>query len=217
MACVREGDTKMRLKLLMFPILAASFLAATVPAFSQTGAAYERSGMPISVGFGPSSYDVDWGHGRMLGGTIWADWYPSKMPSFLRGLGVEGEVRDISLDKHAAAGQTGRSGQDNTRQDTASAGAIYSWRRFRNFHPYGKLLIGDGSVDFLSSSPTYSHDTRTVFSAGGGLEYRFLGQLWVRADYEYQDWGILLGNTLNPQGFTVGVAYDFGHASPSKY
>jgi len=34
----------------------------------------------------------------------------------------------------------------------------------------------------------------------------------VRGDYEYQDWGTLLGNTLNPQGITVGVAYEFSRA-----
>ncbi len=51
-----------------------------------------------------------------------------------------------------------------------------------------------------------------LFAAGGGLEYRIFRPIWVRADYEYQDWGTLLGNTFNPQGITVGVAYEFSRA-----
>jgi opacity protein-like surface antigen len=206
----------MRFKLLVPPILTVSFIFAALPAFSQTVAPYQSQGLPLRIGFGPSSYDVDWGQGRMWGGTVWADWYPRFLPPVLDGLGLETEARDISLNKHEQPGNADpeRSGQANTRQDTFGAGAIYSWRHFRNFHPYAKGLISLGSVDFISPSPTYSHDTRTVISAGGGFEYRFFRQLWARADYEYQDWGMLLHNTLNPQGFTAGVSYDFSRPQP---
>ena len=99
------------------------------------------------------------------------------------------------------------------RQDTAGGGPIFTWRHYRNFHPYAKFLIEDGSVDFYPL-PGYSHDTRTLFALGGGFEYRIFRSIWARVDYEYQDWGTLLGNTLNPQGATVGVAYDFSHPRP---
>jgi opacity protein-like surface antigen len=193
----------MRFRLLVLPILAVGIFSITVPAISQVAPAYERSGWPVRLGIGPSSYDVDWGHGRMLGGTIWADWYPEKLPHVLRGLGLEGEARDISLDRSST--------QPNMRQDTAGIGPIYAWNHFHNFHPYLKYLIAYGSIDFVSPSPTYSHDTRTLYAPGLGFEYRFYRQFWARADYEYQTWQVLLGNTPNPQGFTVGVAYDFGH------
>ena len=51
-----------------------------------------------------------------------------------------------------------------------------------------------------------------LFAPGLGFEYRIFGPIWARADYEYQDWGTLLGKTFNPQGFTVGVSYAFLHA-----
>jgi opacity protein-like surface antigen len=147
----------------------------------------------------------------MYGGTIWADWYPTQLPQILHGLGVEVEARDISL--HQNCIPPGFCPQKNLRQDTAGGGVIYDWHLFHRFHPYGKFLVEDGSVDYFPSPP-HSHANLMVFAAGGGFEYRFLGPLWVRGDYEYQDWGTLLGNTLNPQGITVGVAYDFSHAYP---
>jgi len=201
----------MRLKLLVVPILTVSLFAPVFPAFSQVVPAYSGPSLSLSVGFGPSSYDVDWGHGRMYGGTIWADWYPTQLPRILHGLGVEVEARDISL--HQNCNPPGFCPQKNLRQDTAGGGVIYSWRHFRNFHPYGKFLIEDGSVDFYHASrPANPHANLMLFAPGGGLEYRIFRPIWVRADYEYQNWGTLLGNTLNPQGISVGVAYEFSRA-----
>jgi hypothetical protein len=196
----------MRFKTFIPPILTGFLFAAALPLFSQVAPAYKAPGLPLSVGVGPSSYDVDWGHGRMLGGTVWADWYPEQAESWfhVRGLGLELEARDISLEQNLPA-------QKNMRQDTAGGGPIFNWHVTRRFHPYFKGLFEDGSVDFFPL-PGYSHDTRLLIAPGGGFEYRFLGPLKVRADYEYQFWiGDLLGNTLNPQGFTVGIAYDFSH------
>jgi opacity protein-like surface antigen len=210
----------MRFKLFVLSILTVSLFAAAFPAFSQVVPAATSGGhWPLSVGIGPSSYDVDWGHGRMYGGTIWVDYYPGMLPSILHGLGVEAEARDISLDRHEDPHQQypNWSEQANTREDTAGGGVIYTWRHFRNFHPYGKFLISFGSVDFITglthATSTYTHDTRTLKAPGLGFEYRIYHQFWARADYEYQDWGTLLGKTLNPQGFTVGVAYNFSHFS----
>jgi len=196
----------MRFKLFVSPIFAVCLFTAALPAFSQVAPAYNAPGVPWSVGVGPSSFDVDWGHGRMLGGTIWADWYPKQIRSLVhvRGLGVEMEARDISLNQNLPP-------QKNMRQDTAGGGPIFNWHVTPRFHPYFKGLLEDGSVDFYPL-PGYSHDTRLLLAPGGGFEYRFLGPLTVRADYEYQFWlGKLLGNTLNPQGFTVGIAYDLSH------
>jgi hypothetical protein len=199
----------MRFRLFVLPVLAANIFTVAVPAISQAVPAYQRRAWPINLGIGPSSYDVDWGHGRMLGGTIWGDWYPRKLPSFLRGLALEGELRDISLNRSST--------QPNMRQDTAGIGPIYAWRHFQNFHPYAKYLIAYGSIDFDIGNPTYSHDSRTLSAPGGGFEYRCYRELWVRADYEHQTWQSMFGGyTPNPQGFTVGVAYDFAHHFPQK-
>lgn len=139
----------------------------------------------------------------MLGGTVWADWHPNRVPAFLRGIGLEAEARDISLGRQAAK-------PSNFRQDTAGGGVIYNWRHFNNFQPYAKYLIQLGSIDFrLKNDPAYAHDTRTVLTPGLGFEVHAVGNLWARADYEYQFWNNLFGQTLDPQGFTFGVAYRF--------
>jgi len=205
----------MQLKLFAPPLLAVSLFFAALPAISQTAAPYEGKGFPIVLGGGPAGYEVDWGHGRMYGAAVWLDWYPRSMPSPLRGLGVELEARDISLNRHPEPNQPPRSGQANTKEDTVGGGFIYG-RYMRNFHPYVKGIVSQGSIDFITASPTYSHDTRIVLAAGGGIEYRIYRPIWVRADYEYQTWGSLFSTntTLTPQGFTVGISYDFAHPLP---
>ena len=100
------------------------------------------------------------------------------------------------------------------RHDTAEGGPTYTWRRLRKFQPYGKYLMGIGSIDFdplPGAPPTYTHDTRTIYAPGGGAQYRVFKSLWVRGDYEYQFWPNLFGaHSLNPNGFTIGAMYDFG-------
>jgi hypothetical protein len=201
----------MRFKLLVPTILAVTFIFAALPASSQTVAPYQGKGVPIVIGIGPASYNPDWGHGIMYGGSIWADWYPRFLPSALHGLGVEAEVRDISLNRHPEPNQIPRSGQANTKEDTGGGGIIYG-RYYRNFHPYLKAVFSLGSVDFLTASPTYSHDTRLVLASGEGIEYRIYRTVWGRFDYEYQVWeGKLLGNYLTPEGFTAGISLDLSH------
>ena len=166
---------------------------------SQVAPAARQGSALLSVGVGPSSYDVDWGHGRMLGGTLWVDAHP-RMPSLLDGLGMEVEARDISLNHSTSQ-------PSNFRQDTLGGGPIYTWNHYRNFRPYGKFLVDFGSIDFSTTGP-YRHDTRTVYAPGFGFQYRVYRNLWARADYEYQWWQTILGGTPDPQGFTIGVTYD---------
>ncbi|MGH9600410.1 MAG: outer membrane beta-barrel protein [Terracidiphilus sp.] len=191
------------------PILisAVLFLATTLPLSSQTVPAGEEGHSPFSVGGGVSNFDVDWGHGRMYGGTLWLDWHPSFVPRILDGIGLEAEARDISIGHSSSQ-------PSNFRLDTGGGGVIYTWRHFRNVRPYAKYLVSLGSFDFRSRDPYYSHDTRTVTAIGGGVEARVFRNVRVRADYEYQFWPDFdlapNGSTLDPQGFTLGAMYDFG-------
>jgi hypothetical protein len=91
----------MRFKVFLSSAVAVSLLTAAIPIFSQVVPQAKETGLPFTLGAGVSSFDVDWGHGRMLGGTLWADWHPSRIPSLLNGLGVEVEARDISLNREA--------------------------------------------------------------------------------------------------------------------
>lgn len=193
----------MRVKFFFATVIATGLCWLAKPAFSQVAPAAREASIPFSVGAGVSNFDMDWGHTRMYGGTLWADWHP-QLPRFLNGLGIEAEARDIDYGRPAEL-------PSNFRQDTAGGGIIYTWHHFRNFRPYGKGLIEFGSFDFRSTDPYYSHDTRTVYAPGLGLEFRAYHHLWVRADYEYQFWPNLLGFTADPQGFTVGAIYDFRH------
>jgi opacity protein-like surface antigen len=189
--------------------LAALFLVAAIPVQSQVVPAATEGGIPLEVGAGFSDYAVDWGPVRMQGGGIWIDYNFYRIPSFLRGIGVEAEAHDISLARPSGM-------PSNFRQDTAGGGAIYTWRHYHNLHPYGKFIVGFGSIDFLGAFrdlPYYSHDTRTVYAPGGGVEYRVFRNIWVRGDYEYQMWPHIFqhAQTLDPVGFTIGASYDFKH------
>jgi opacity protein-like surface antigen len=183
--------------------LAALFVVAAFPVYSQVTPAARQGSVPIVVGAGFSDFSLDWGPGkRMEGISAWVDWYPNRMPAALQGLGIEAAGHDINYGLPT--------GFSRMRQDTGEGGLIYSWNHYRNFRPYVKYLGGVGSIDFPSTSPTYTHDTFSVFSPGGGVEYHALGHIWIRGDYEYQFWHQFFGpHDLNPNGFTIGASYDF--------
>lgn len=189
-------------------MLAALFSTATVSSIvAQVVPATSRGGAPLSVGGAFSYYDVDWAHSRMNGYTLWADARVPYLPHILEGLNIEGEFRDVAWnlgDKPSGY-----------RQLTAGGGVVYEWHHFRNFSPYVKTEWSYGDIDFgqclaqCGGPSPYTHDSRTVTAPGGGLEYRVFRGLWAKADYEYQFWPSLTGNTfLNPQGFTFGAMYD---------
>ncbi|MDR3751398.1 MAG: outer membrane beta-barrel protein [Terracidiphilus sp.] len=202
----------MRLKPILRIILATLFTTAAFPVFSQTVPAARQGVLPITVGGGVSIFDPDYpdyGQGRMLGGTVWIDYVPHWVPKRLYGLGLEVEGRDINY--HRSSSQPA-----NLREDTLMGGAIYSWRHYEKFRPYGKFLAGLGNTDYgTQTTPEYRfNQSRTIIGVGGGLEYRVIRSFWVRGDYEYQRWpdfyntGTKFARPLKPQGITVGVSYD---------
>ena len=204
----------MRLKLYVGLALALLFVCVAYSAHTQTvpAAIGPRAFSPFAIGVGFSGYNPDDGHGHLLGGTLWIDYLPNRVPHLLRGLGIEVEARDLSL---------GRSTSEpvNMRIDYAGGGLIYSWPRFRRFRPYAKCFMGFGNADdgYNPRTKHYNHDSRTVTSFGGGLDYRAFKSVWVRGDYEYQTWPTVFKHStpnppagrLNPQGFTLGAMYHF--------
>jgi len=192
----------MLIRLNLKVLLTALFFTIGIPVFSQTVPAAREGGLPLAVGGGVSYWDVDWARSRMEGGTLWADWYFNRAPSFLKGIGLEAEARDISFNRGDKP--------NNFRHDTAGGGVIYAWRHYPNVYPYGKFVMGLASIDFrIPQAPNYTHDTRVFMAPGLGVQYRVYRHVWARADYEYQAWEKLLGNTPDPQGFTFGAMYDF--------
>jgi opacity protein-like surface antigen len=187
--------------------LAAFFACATYSAFAQAVPPATERKSPWAIGAGISGYNPDYGHGHLLGGTLWIDYTLTKVPSLLQGLALEVEARDLNYDKTAP-------NESALRQDTAGGGVIYSWRHFVKFRPYAKLLAEYGNTDYGEEKGKRGHDSRSFLGGGGGVEYRIMPHLWVRADYEYQSWPNFFKATvpagrLNPQGFTVGAVYHF--------
>ena len=188
--------------------LAVLFVSTAIPAFSQVGPEGRGGGLPLSVGAGVSDYDVDWGHGRMMGATLWIDAQPVPLPRILNGLGVESEARDISLNRPNTV-------PSNFRLDTAGGGFTYHLNHFRNLKPYAKFEVDYGSIDWNNPDPRFKHETRNVLAPGGGLDYRILRSVWLRADYEYQSWPDIdklrpnSSHILDPNGLTIGALYDF--------
>jgi opacity protein-like surface antigen len=193
--------------------LALLVLGAASCVHAQTVPTAEGKGIPFAVGLGLSVYNADVGHGQLLGGTLWVDYIPNRVPKFLEGFRLEAEARDLNY---------GRSGTQpaNLREDVVEGGLVYSWPHFRNIRPYAKFSEGYGNTDSTSSiTGVRYHDSRTIISGGGGVEYRAYRRLWVRADYEYQSWPNFFkhpatpttparpSQRLNPQGITVGVLY----------
>ena len=188
----------MNLKMLLTTLV----VSAAIPVCAQVVPEATGAGLPLTVGVGFSNYNSDWS-GYLSGPMFWADWNIYQLPSYLQGLGVEIEGRDLN---YARTGSV-----PNLRQDTAGGGPIYRLGHYRRFRPYGKFLVDLGSIDFtIAGYPNYTHDTRTVLVPGGGVNYRVFQNVWARADYEYQFWPDLgHGNSLNPRGWTFGVGYDF--------
>jgi hypothetical protein len=224
----------MRLKAYLGPTLAAFWVCAAFPALAQITPSATESKLPFAVGAGLSGYNPDHGHSHLLGGTLWLDYFPTRTPRLLRGIGIEAEARDLNYGRSSS--------QPNLREDTVEGAVIYSCPHFLNIRPYGKFLMGLGNTDYgnyvveppcfdgtgtglggnaVSGSTTLCryHDSRTIAGTGGGVEFRARRSVWVRVDYEYQFWPNFfkhLGTTqpaglLNPQGFTVGVMYHFNH------
>lgn len=201
----------MRVKL----ILAVLFVAVSIPVFSQVKPAASENKTNLVIGAGFSDYYSDW-NGRFDGSTLWIDWSPNQVPKLLNGLALEVEARDLSFDRTGTV--------PHLRLDTVGGGPIYTIRHYRNIHPYAKFIINYASFDFqpyckvrhVGPCPTgeqYSHDTRTDYAPGGGLEFHAYRNLWVRADYEYQFFVDFFNyHAMNPNGYTAGVSYDFGHS-----
>jgi opacity protein-like surface antigen len=96
---------------------------------------------------------------------------------------------------------------------------MYTWRHYRNFHPYAKLLVDYGAqknIQIDGFPSWYKSDKWMIYAPGGGVEAHAWRNVWVRADYEYQFWKVewFDNNFLNPQGATLGVSYDFSRIRP---
>jgi len=180
-------------------ILALLIATAAFPALAQTAPAAIETGARLLVGAGASAYHDDYfSGGHMEGGTFWVDFYPNRGPAILHGVGLELEGRDISIGPQANQ-------PTNLREDTGGGGAIYSYRHFRKFVPYGKFMWEHASIDFHTSNPNYNHDTRSLYAGGLGVDCYVWHNVWFRAGFEEQIWERLFESHTNPSGTGIGM------------
>ena len=198
---------------------AYSAQAQVVPA-ATAGQSAATAKQPVwALGAGLSGYHPIVQTGHLLGGTLWIDYSASWVPSFLQGIGLEAEARDLNYGRASTV-------SPNLREDTAEGGVIYSWPHYRKLHPYGKLLMGYGNVDQMVYGARH-HDSRTLAIWGGGLDYKISRSIWVRADYEAQKWPDMDYRTIDhvvtvigprySDGFTIGALYHFGIPRTEPY
>jgi hypothetical protein len=205
-ACVNRKITLKMLFAFLFIYASCSSSAS-----AQAAPSASEARLPLSIGAGFSGYSPDQGRGHLFGETLWIDYFPSRMPELLRGLGIEAEARRLSYGQSSSE-------PDDLRQDMAGGGVIYSWRRFCNFRPYGKFFGEYGDTSVKRGNLGRWHDSRTVIAMGGGMEFRVSQSVWVRADYEYQRWPDMIfkngkpAAAIHPQGFTVGAMYHFSRS-----
>lgn len=189
-------------------VLVPLFALAPYSAFAQAAPAATETKSPFAIGAGFSGYNPDYGHGHLLGVTLWVDYSPGWVPPALHGIGMEAFGRDLNYGRSSTQPK-------NLREDVGGGGVFYSWPHFARVRPYGKFEIGFGNTDFEVVTSRRDHQTRTVTILGGGVELRALRNVWVRVDYEHQSWPDFFytnghpTGTLNPGGFTVGALYHF--------
>ena len=162
--------------------------------------------LSASVGFGMDYMSGDWGRGDInrFGPSAW---------------GTVTIWHDVSLIAEGHSMIVG--GNDLASQFkyvSGGGGLVWISDYFGRFQPLLKAEAGFGS---LSHPPNafvggHLHDTRTVYTLGGGVEYHTWGRLWTHVEYDYDfftDFHSAASNqnhSLNPRGFTFGETYRFG-------
>ena len=106
-------------------------------------------------------------------------------------------------------------GEFDIHQANTSSGSVYErtyeigaryYKNYGRVAPYAKVMIGRGVFNFPFGEANLAYN---MFALGGGADVRITRYLNARADYEYQFWESFPPNGLNPQLFTIGVAYHF--------
>ena len=102
---------------------------------------------------------------------------------------------------------------------TGGGGLIYTSDYWGRFQPFLKGEIGFASLSHPGNHSGHFHDTRTIYTAGAGVEYHTVGKWWTRVGYSYDFFPDFLGrtgqlHTLNPRGITFGETYRFGPSRP---
>jgi Outer membrane protein beta-barrel domain len=144
----------------------------------------------LKIGGGYTNAYTDYLSNRVSGGMGYVNY------DFRPHLGVEGEFHFV------------KDGPSNIYQKTYEIGGRY-YRTYGKWVPYGKVLYGRGVFNFASNGITYANLAYNLIAGGVGVDYKALPYLYVRGDFEYQNWFGFPDGDLRPNLLTIGVAYHF--------
>ena len=157
--------------------------AQALPAGSRLGS--------LKIGGGFSVANSDYYH-QFYGGAGYFNF------DFLPHIGVEGEF-------HFVKG----GGAANLYEKTYEIGGRY-FRTYGKFVPYAKVMYGRGVFNFPPLPDGFRPNLAYNLMAGGvGVDYKMKRYLYVRGDWEYQNWFGFQNSSLTPSILTVGAAYHF--------
>ena len=143
----------------------------------------------LKIGGGFSTADSDYGK-RFNGGAAYFDF------DFLKHVGVTGEFHFVK-------------DNNDLYEKTYEVGGRY-FREYGRFVPYAKVLYGRGVFNFPVNPDGFRANLAyNLIAAGIGTDYKVKPYLYVRADWEYQQWLSFQGSSLTPNIFTFGAAYRF--------
>ena len=169
--------------------------------YAQASPTASRSG-DAQIGGGYTTSTSDYGK-RFTGYNIYGDF------DFTPHIGVEAEYHKVSAASPSIL-----------YEKTYEIGARY-FRTYGPIRPYVKIMVGRGVFNYppnpLPASQTVAgaNLAYNMYAPGAGVDIRIRQWLFLRADYEYQQWPSFKGtptgpaNGLTPQPFSVGAAYHF--------
>jgi hypothetical protein len=142
----------------------------------------------ITTGGMGTVFDPDYGSNKLAGVGAYVD------IAFSRWVQAEAEGRWLRF--HEA---------QDVYEDNYLIGPRLPIHTFGRFTPYGKVLIGMGSMNFQYS---YAYGRFTDIAYGGGVDIRLSRRLTVRpVDFEYQQWPNWVQGSLSPYGVSAGFSY----------
>jgi hypothetical protein len=147
-----------------------------------------RSG-DLKIGGGFSTANSDYGP-RFNGGGAYFDY------DFLPHVGVTGEFHFVQ-------------GPNNIYEKTYEVGGRY-YRTYGRIAPFAKVLYGRGVFNFPTLPDGFTANLAyNLIAVGGGADFKVKPYLYVRADWEYQEWFNFAQSSLTPSILTIGAAYRF--------
>jgi opacity protein-like surface antigen len=171
-----------------FFVVLALLAFSSISASAQVAPTAYRRQFGLDVGGFGSFFQPNYGPNRLSGVGTYFD------VKFSRWVQIEGEGRWLRFNEY-----------QNIYEDNYLIGPRIPIHEFGRFTPYGKVLVGLGTMNFQYN---YAYGRFTALAYGGGLDIALNRRWTVRAaDFEYQQWPSWLSSSLYPYGVSAGVSY----------